>query len=129
MNQELARCVRERAGRCCEYCHIPEFALPLPFQVDHIIAEQHGGTTVAENLALACPHCNRYKGPNIAGLDPESGELSRLFNPRNDVWAQHFEFQAARVAGKTTIGRTTIRVLAMNAEDLLLLRDELLREK
>jgi hypothetical protein len=83
---------------------------------------------ISGNLAFACPHCNRHKGPNIAGLDPESGGLVRLFHPRDDVWNQHFEFQGARVTGKTAIGRTTIRVLAMNAEDLLLLRNELLKE-
>lgn len=86
MNQELARRVRERAGGCCEYCGIPQIALPLPFQIDHIIAERHAGQTVFENLALACPHCNRYKGPNIAGRDPESGAVVRLFHPRNDLF-------------------------------------------
>ena len=107
---------------------MPEFALPLPFQTDHIIAEQHGGLTVPGNLAFACPHCNRHKGPNIAGLDPESGILTRLFRPRDDVWSQHFEFQGPFLVGKTEVGRTTIRVLAMNADGLLRLRTELLKE-
>jgi hypothetical protein len=82
VNRELARTVRERADERCEYCRIPQFALPLPFQIDHILAEQHEGKTVSSNLALACPHCNRYKGPNIAGVDPESGQIVRLFHPR-----------------------------------------------
>jgi hypothetical protein len=60
---------------------MPRFAFPLPFQIDHIIAEKHGGQAVESNLALACAHCNRFKGPNIAGLDPESREIVRLFNP------------------------------------------------
>lgn len=107
---------------------MPELALPLPFQIDHIIAEQHGGSAVTDNLAFACPHCNRQKGPNIAGLDPESGNLVRLFHPRDDVWSQHFEFQGSLIMGKTAIWRTTIRVLAMNAEDLLLLGTELVKE-
>lgn len=128
MNQALAQAVRTRAGGYCEYCRMPEFALPLPFQMDHIVAGQHGGETVAGNLALACPHCNRYKGPNIAGLDPGSGELSRLFHPRNDVWEVHFAMEDAHIRGKTPIGRTTVQVLAMNADDLLLLRLELLKE-
>jgi hypothetical protein len=107
---------------------MPEFALPLPFQIDHVIAEQHGGLAITGNLAFACPHCNRHKGPNIAGLDPQSGDLVRLFHPREDVWAHHFEFAGPLLSGKTAIGRTTIRVLAINAEDLLLLRVELLEE-
>lgn len=97
-------------------------------RIDHILAEQHGGETVEENLALACPHCNRLKGPNIAGLDPDTADLTRLFNPRRDAWADHFQFDGSRMPGKTPIGRATIRVLAMNANDLLAMRAELLVE-
>jgi hypothetical protein len=107
---------------------ISQFAFPLPFQIDHILAEQHGGETVAENLALACPHCNRFKGPNIAGLDPDTADLTRLFNPRRDAWADHFRLDGPRMTGRTPIGRATIRVLAMNANDLLVIRAELLAE-
>lgn len=94
----MARKVRDRAGGCCEYRRIPESALPLPFQIDHVIAEQYEGETVLDNLALACPHCNRCKGPKIAGLDPASGKLVRLFHPRTDLWAGHFQFERARIA-------------------------------
>jgi hypothetical protein len=62
----------------------------LPFQIDHIIARKHGGPTSEDNLALACFYCNTNKGPNVAGIDPEIGELVRLFNPRKDNWAHHF---------------------------------------
>ena len=127
MNRELARAVRERAGDSCEYCRIPQFALPLPFQIDHIIAEQHGGETFLSNLALACPHCNRYKGPNIAGVDPESGQLVRLFHPRTDLWTEHLEFEVERILGKTPIGRATVQVLAINASEPLRFRYELIR--
>ena len=80
------------------------------------------------NLALACPHCNRFKGPNIAGLDPESGHLVRLFHPRSDLWAEHFRPDGARIVGQTPVGRATVHVLAINADDLLLIRAELLEE-
>jgi hypothetical protein len=128
VNRELARRVGERAGGRCEYCRVPQFAFLLPFQIDHIIAEKHGGETVQSNLALACAHCNLYKGPNIAGVDLPSGELVRLFHPRVDVWTEHFQFDGGRMLGRTPIGRVTIQVLAMNAEDPLLLRVELLKE-
>jgi len=107
---------------------IPQFAFPLPFQIDHILAEKHGGESVDENLALACPHCNRFKGPNIAGLDPDTKALTRLFNPRIDAWANHFQFDGPRLKGKTPIGRATIQVLSMNADELLLIRVALLAE-
>lgn len=91
---------------------MPRFALPLPFQIDHIIAEKHAGQTVESNLALACPHCNRFKGPNIAGIDPASGEPVRLFHPRVDIWEDHFTFEGARIIGVTPIGQATVQVLA-----------------
>ena len=128
MNRELVRRVWRRAGDRCEYCLIPQFAFPLPFQIDHILAEKHGGESVEENLALACPHCNRFKGPNIAGLDVDTKALTRLFNPRIDAWANHFQFDGPRLKGKTPIGRATIQVLSMNADELLLIRVELLAE-
>ena len=128
MNRELVQTVWRRAGNRCEYCLIPQFALPLPFQIDHVFAEKHGGQTVESDLALACPHCNRFKGPNIAGLDPDSGQPIGLFHPRTDVWTDHFEFDGPRIIGRTPIGRVTAHVLAMNADDLLLIRVELLKE-
>ena len=100
-----------------------------PFKIDHIVAEKHGGPTVPGNLALACPHCNRYKGPNIAGLDPDTGQLVRLFHPRKDFWTEHFAFDGPHIVGRTAVGRATVHVLAMNAPDLLLLRLELLSER
>jgi hypothetical protein len=128
VNRELARSVRERAGGRCEYCLMPQFVFPLPFQIDHIVAEKHGGETVPSNLALACPHCNLYKGPNIAGYDRNSGQLVGLFHPRTDLWTEHFQFEGPRIVGRTPVGRVTVQVLAMNAEDLLLFRVELLEE-
>lgn len=128
MTRELARAVHSRAAGRCEYCHIPQFALPLPFPIDHIIAEQHDGQTALDNLALACPHCNRDKGPNIAGRDARSGELVRLFHPRQDVWPDHFRSERARIVGTTPIGRVTVHVLAMNANEALLLRAQLIEE-
>jgi HNH endonuclease len=128
VRQALVRTVQKRAGERCEYCLMPQFALPLPFQIDHILAEKHGGQTVENNLAFACPHCNRFKGPNIAGVDPQSGQTIRLFHPRTDSWTEHFSFEGVRIIGLTPIGRATVAVLAMNADDLLLIRAELLQE-
>lgn len=81
MNRDLAQTVRERAGERCEYCLVPQSARQLRFQIGHIIAEQHGGETVLDNLALACPHCNRYKGPNIAGLGAVQTACTRISEP------------------------------------------------
>jgi len=120
--------VRERAGRCCEYCRSPESVIWLPFHLDHIVARQHGGETTLENLAFACCHCNRYKGPNVAAVDPESRRIVELFDPRRHVWDEHFRWQGARLLGKTPIGRATIRLLRINREVAVETRELLVRE-
>jgi hypothetical protein len=71
-----------------------------PFQIDHIIARKHGGGSAEDNLAFACFYCNTHKGPNIAGIDPVSREVVRLFHPRRDVWKEHF-FWEAQSSGQT----------------------------
>jgi hypothetical protein len=119
-----AEVIRRAQGRC-EYCHFPESAAELSFHVDHIIAEKHGGPTHSENLAWTCFSCNLRKGPNIAGLDPHTGELTRLFHPRTDQWAEHFEWDGVQLRGKTPIGRTTVAVLAPNDADTLAVREAL----
>jgi hypothetical protein len=129
VNHLLLRQIWERAQNRCEYCRIPHPQFRLPFQIDHIIARQHGGPTTIDNLSLACFHCNRFKGPNIAGLDSDSGQLVRLFHPRLDLWTEHFQFDGPLLIGLTPIGRVTIHVLAINADDLLRLRVELLQER
>lgn len=126
---ELERFVFERAAGCCEYCRVPQFAYGAPFQLDHIVARQHRGRTVQENLAAACYHCNLHKGPNIASLDPPgTGELVRLFNPRIDVWSEHFQWEGANLVGLTPIGRATVMVLAINDPLPLAVRESLLLE-
>lgn len=100
----------------------------LPFQIDHIIARQHKGTTDQANLALACFHCNRHKGPNIAGRDPATGQMVRLFHPRTDRWSEHFRFDGAELVGLTSIGRATIQVLAINGSDIQQVREALMSE-
>lgn len=93
---------------------MPELYSAAPFSVEHIIARQHGGRDHPSNLAYACDRCNLHKGPNIAGLDPDTGHLTRLFNPRTDDWNEHFIWSGHILMGRTPIGRTTVHVLAMN---------------
>lgn len=128
MDDSLIELVWSRAGRDCEYCQMPQASYPAPFQIDHIVARQHGGATVPINLALACLHCNSYKGPNIAGRDKTTKQLTRLFNPRRHRWARHFRWDSPYVLGRTPIGRVTVVVLNMNGEFLVRLREELMRD-
>jgi HNH endonuclease len=128
MTDDLARRVRRRARYRCEYCQLPQSALPIRHQVDHIIAEQHEGGDEPSNLALACAHCNRHKGPNLSGLAPVTRELTRLYNPRQDRWREHFAWQGAVLIGLTAVGRTTIQVLAINDREMVEARETLIAE-
>jgi hypothetical protein len=58
----------------------------------------------------------------LTGIDPQTDAVTQLFHPRRDKWEAHFDWQGISLIGKTAIGRTTIRVLAMNSEDQLALR-------
>lgn len=124
----LERRVRRRAKGRCEYCRLPRAASEFTFPIDHIIARQHSGPTDAGNLALSCPHCNAHKGPNIAGIDPQTHELTRLYHPRRDRWREHFAWAGGMLTGLTPVGRTTIQVLAMNDPDMVATRDALIEE-
>jgi hypothetical protein len=78
--------VRRRAANRCEYCRMPQHATPLiPFHVEHIIATQHRPDHSTDNLCLACDRCNAYKGPNLASLDNETGQIVPLFHPRRQI--------------------------------------------
>lgn len=113
---ELRKLVTERAGNSCEYCLIHQDDSPTTLQVDHILALKHGGQTIGENLALACQLCNRYKGSDFATIDRTTGEVVFLFNPRTQVWAEHFELSGADIIGLTQVGRATVILLQMNDE-------------
>lgn len=116
-----------RTDERCEYCHLRQTHAPfISFHIDHIIPRKHGGGTVDSNLALACIHCNLHKSSNLSGIDPQSGDITTLFNPRRDQWDEHFAFENAFLVGLTPTGRATVRTLNMNGADRLELREELL---
>ena len=99
MDKNLARQVRRRARGRCEYCRMAQAYDDLPFEVDHIIARKHGGRTTLGNLALSCFYCNSYKGDNIAGLDPVTKRLARLYHPRRHSWSRHFRWDGPSLKG------------------------------
>ncbi|HEV3084954.1 MAG TPA: HNH endonuclease signature motif containing protein [Gemmataceae bacterium] len=126
MDDDLLQLVWDRASNACEYCLLPQEYSHLTFEVDHIIATCHGGLTRASNLALTCFYCNRYKGPNLAGIDPVSKKLSPLFHPRRHKWKRHFRFNGPILVGLTRIGRATIAVLQINDPAAVALREALI---
>lgn len=117
--------VVERADFCCEYCLVHEMYAPFIHEVDHVIARKHGGEDVLENLAYACAQCNRFKGSDIASIDPATGLLVTLFNPRTQNLHEHFRLDGFVIDPLTAIGRATVRLRQLNQIDRLLLRQEL----
>ncbi|MCX6028283.1 MAG: HNH endonuclease signature motif containing protein [Chloroflexi bacterium] len=114
--EPIRRLIRQRANYLCEYCHASEKWQYVRFTVDHIIPMKRGGLGISDNLALACFHCNRRKGDHVTAEDPVSGMEVRLFNPRQDAWAEHFVWSTdgLRIVGRTPTGRATITALEMN---------------
>ena len=118
ITEQQRRFVRDRAGGCCEYCRVALISGTVPFNIDHIIPLKHDGSDEVENLCLACYNCNAHKSHDLTGFDPATGEITRLYNPRTQVWAEHFSLQHdMRIVGLTPVGRTTIRVLQINLEE------------
>ena len=122
----LRRLVSERARGRCEYCLIHEDDAYFAHEPDHIISEKHGGQATADNLALACFFCNRHKGSDIASLDPETGCLTPLFNPRTQHWSDHFVLEGPIIRPLTPEGRVTIIILQLNHPDRLFERQVLI---
>lgn len=116
VNDTLRRQVAERAYHVCEYCLIHEDDTFWGCQVDHIVSRKHGGPTEAANLAWACAACNSHKGSDLGTLAGSRAELTRLFHPRSDRWAECFQLHGPRIDPMQAIGEATVKLLQMNAE-------------
>ena len=108
-----------RAHRCCEYCLIHENDTAFRPQVDHIVSRKHGGNSLFENLAYACVLCNRRKSGDVASIDNASGQLVRLFHPRQDLWTDHFKVDGHSIRPLSEIGAATAKLLHFNAPERL----------
>ena len=124
----IARAVRERvsvqARRRCGYCLTAEAIVGTPMEMDHLIPRALGGRTEEDNLWLACSLCNDHKGDQVAATDPQSGDTVRLFDPRHQVWADHFAWSetGARIVGLTPTGRATVVALNLNRPEVVTAR-------
>jgi hypothetical protein len=124
VSKSLRERVAARARHRCGYCLSAEAVVGAPMEIDHIIPESRGGLTEEDNLWLACSLCNDHKGDRIAALDPVTGEVVRLFDPRRQVWGEHFAWTAdgERVVGLTPTGRATAAALHLNRPALVAAR-------
>ena len=116
MPHRLYDAVAARAGHHCEYCLAPEAVFNIEFEVDHIVPKKIGGSDDLDNLAFACRNCNVRKGFAQQASDPDTRQFVTLFNPRTDVWDDHFrlDINTFKIDGVTAQGRATTRRLGMN---------------
>jgi hypothetical protein len=110
--------VSARARHACEYCRAPEIVFNLPFEVEHIIPQSLGGETREENLALSCRSCNLYKSNYISATDELTQAHVPLFNPRSEIWSEHFSVmeETGEMRGLTASGRATVARLRINSK-------------
>lgn len=127
VSSSLRREIHQRALGRCEYCLLSQEDAFFPHEPDHVIAEKHGGATTVENLALACFDCNRFKGSDIASIDPDTGNLVALFNPRRQEWKEHFSLGGGLIIALTSIGSATVRLLKLNLPARVEAREALAR--
>ncbi len=120
ISQNLRNLVIERAHGLCEYCQTAQIIV-VTMEVDHIVPEIEDGQTVETNLCLTCRSCNGFKLDFQIAIDPETGDTYPLYNPRTQLWDDHFRWSedGLRIIGLTPIGRATISRLRMNRESIL----------
>jgi HNH endonuclease len=108
--------IRQTSRNRCGYCLTPEIIVGEELEIEHIIPEAAGGLTIEENLWLACSKCNLHKGDRVEAIDPITGEIQKLFNPRTQNWFDHFEWSSDgdTIIGKTPVGRATVIALSLN---------------
>ena len=104
----------------CGYCLTQQKVIGQPMTIDHIIAESQGGLTTRENLWTACVRCNLFKSGRATAFDTLSQQFVPLFNPRTQIWQNHFTWSQDRIQiiGTTAIGRATVTALKLNNQEV-----------
>ena len=94
-----------------------------------------GNIRDALTIASSCQVCHQavcasvttsvfQKSPSTS-IDPDTGRVTLLFNPRQHRWADHLAHIGGNIEGKTPVGRTTVSLLEMNGAERLRLRQHL----
>ena len=118
ISESLRQQIFAEAGHRCEYCRTSRRLIGMPLVVDHIIPRSANGGNERENLAAACYRCNEFKWAKTHAPDPATGDLVPLFNPRTQIWMNHFAWAngGTHIIGLTPTGRATVIALRLNNE-------------
>ena len=116
ISAKLQADIRSHFKNRCSYCLLPQEILSNLLEIEHIFPSGQGGSDDESNLCLSCRGCNGHKSNKINGLDSETNKTVKLFNPRVQIWNDHFEFTEnfSKIIGKNPCGRATVRALKMN---------------
>ena len=127
ISSRLRDMVAERAFYCCEYCWSQADFSTESFSVEHIIPLSRGGENTHDNGAFACGGCNGHKYAKTEAMDPLENVAVPLFNPRKQIWGEHFQWNSdyTLILGVTPTGRATVAALKMNRSSLINLRKAL----
>lgn len=127
MNESLKKAVRERAKFCCEYCLAQTEFSGDSFSIEHISPRVKGGISTLQNLAFSCQSCNNHKFTATYAFDPLTASMATLYNPRTDIWLQHFKWDDdfTEIVGLSPTGRATVLRLQLNRRGLINLRQVL----
>lgn len=121
----IERRVREEAKNRCGYCLSPQHLVMARLEIEHIVPVSKGGTSDESNLWLSCPLCNAAKGSRTSAIDPVTGNLEALFNPRRFLWRDHFQWseEGLQIVGRTSTGRATVALMHLdNDPDAIIVR-------
>jgi 5-methylcytosine-specific restriction endonuclease McrA len=120
----LRQQVIQTANYRCEYCRTSSKLTGTPLVMEHILPRSLGGSDERDNLAAACYRCNEFKGAKTAALDPETGQVVPLFNPRIDLWQAHFAWGngGTHLIGMTPTGRASVVALRLNNDNIVAAR-------
>jgi hypothetical protein len=116
------RLVIARADHRCEYCGMHQSLQGATFHVEHILPQSKSGSDEPENLCLACPRCNLLKSSRTHGIDPVTGATVAIFDPLDQHWHDHFQWNGYEITARSTVGRATIELLELNSERRQLIR-------
>ena len=121
ISEAIRKKVAAEADHRCGYCLTPQSFTAMPMHIEHIIPIARGGSSTEDNLWQACPFCNGYKRDQIHALDPETDKNVAIFNPRQQVWADHFQWSedGTEIIGRTACGRATTAALKLNNQYLV----------
>lgn len=121
ISSAICKRVAAQAGDRCGYCLTPQSFTAMPMHIEHILPLAAGGSSAEDNLWLACPLCNGFKGARTHAIDPDSGLQVALFDPRRQTWGEHFLWSddGLRIVGRTSCGRATVLALQLNNDFLL----------